>query len=136
MPDTVAGLTVLAVGTSLPEIVSGVIITRKGKGEMAISNSIGSNIFDILVCLGLPWFISTVIIDTNSYVKIYSTGLTYSVIILLSTIVALIFLTFWNKFILTVKVGIILFILWVIVTTVQCLFELDVFGKFSLPLCN
>jgi Ca2+/H+ antiporter len=36
IPDTVAGLTVLAAGTSLPEVVSSVIITRKGKGEMAV----------------------------------------------------------------------------------------------------
>jgi Ca2+/Na+ antiporter len=136
MPDTVAGLTLLAAGTSLPEIVSGIIVTRKGKGDMAISNSIGSNIFDILVCLALPWFISTVIIEPNSVVRIYSGGITYSTIILLSTIVALMVLIFLNKFILTKKLGIVLFILWVIVTTLTCLFELDVFGKYSLPYCS
>jgi Ca2+/Na+ antiporter len=103
---------------------------------MAISNSIGSNIFDILVCLALPWFISTVIIDTNSFVKIYSGGILYSVIILLSTVVALVVLVSGNKFIMTKKLGLILFILWIIVTVVQCLFELDIFGDFSLPLCS
>ena len=93
----------LAVGTGLPEIVSGIIVTRKGKGDMAISNSIGSNIFDILICLALPWFISTVKIDPNSFVKIYSGGLTYSVIILLSTVIALMVIVFASKFALTKK---------------------------------
>lgn len=51
------GLTFLAAGTSIPEAVSSVIVTKQGHGAMGISNSIGSNTFDILLCLGLPWFI-------------------------------------------------------------------------------
>lgn len=51
------GLTFLAAGTSVPEAVSSVIVTKQGHGAMGISNSIGSNTFDILLCLGLPWFI-------------------------------------------------------------------------------
>jgi Ca2+/Na+ antiporter len=135
IPDTVAGLTILAAGTSLPEIVTGVIVTRKGKGDMAISNSIGSNIFDILICLGLPWFISTVIIDPNSTVQIYSEGITYAAIILFSSIVGMLLFVWLNKFLLGKKFGIFLLILWLVVTVVTCLFELNVFGDFALPLC-
>jgi Ca2+/Na+ antiporter len=119
----------------VPEVVSGIIVTRKGKGDMAISNSIGSNIFDILICLGLPWFISTVIIDSNQPVKIYSGGIIYSAAILLSTVVVLIVSFMINKWKLNKLLGIIMIILWVIVTTITCLFELDVFGKFSIPYC-
>lgn len=64
--DSVMGLTFLAAGTSLPEAVSSVIVTAQGYGSMGISNSIGSNIFDILLCLGLPWFIKTLIVPTIS----------------------------------------------------------------------
>lgn len=53
------GLTFLAAGTSVPEAVSSVIVTNQGHGAMGISNSIGSNTFDILLCLGLPWFIKS-----------------------------------------------------------------------------
>lgn len=135
IPDTVAGLTVLAAGTSVPEVVSGIIVTRKGKGEMAISNSLGSNVFDILICLGLPWFISTVIVDTNSVVKIYSASLVYSASILLATVCVLIFCFVVNKWNLDKKLGVILFACWIVATVFSCLFELDIFGNFSIPLC-
>lgn len=58
------GLTFLAAGTSIPEAVSSVIVTAQGHGTMGISNSIGSNIFDILLCLGFPWLIKTLIAPT------------------------------------------------------------------------
>jgi len=47
------GITIVAVGTSLPEIVSSVIAAKRGHGEMAIGNIFGSNIFNILMVLGL-----------------------------------------------------------------------------------
>lgn len=53
------GLTFLAAGTSIPEAVSSVIVTNLGHGSMGISNSIASNTFDILLCLGLPWLIKS-----------------------------------------------------------------------------
>lgn len=43
----------------MPEAVSSVIVTNQGHGAMGISNSIGSNTFDILLCLGLPWFVKS-----------------------------------------------------------------------------
>jgi cation:H+ antiporter len=47
------GITIVAVGTSLPEIVSSIIAVKRGHGEMAIGNIFGSNIFNILMVLGL-----------------------------------------------------------------------------------
>ena len=60
IPSVVMGLTVLAAGTSVPDLLSSVIVARRGNGDMAVSSSIGSNIFDILVGLPLPWFLYTV----------------------------------------------------------------------------
>eukprot|EP00929_Paragymnodinium_shiwhaense_P058609 TRINITY_DN2935_c1_g1_i1.p1 TRINITY_DN2935_c1_g1~~TRINITY_DN2935_c1_g1_i1.p1 ORF type:complete len:764 (-),score=168.81 TRINITY_DN2935_c1_g1_i1:162-2453(-) len=51
----IAGVTVLAAGTSIPDLLSSYIVARKGEGDMAVSSSIGSNIFDITVGLPLPW---------------------------------------------------------------------------------
>ncbi|KAH7730886.1 sodium/potassium/calcium exchanger 1 isoform 2 [Aphelenchoides avenae] len=46
----VMGLTILAAGTSIPDLITSVIVARKGLGDMAVSSSIGSNLFDI--CIG------------------------------------------------------------------------------------
>lgn len=73
IPDSVMGLTFLAAGTSVPEAVSSVIVTSQGHGAMGISNSIGSNTFDILLCLGLPWFIKAYYfpaIEGNNWVSV------------------------------------------------------------------
>lgn len=43
-------------------------------GDMAVSNAVGSNVFDILICLGLPWFIQTAIIKPGSHVNVISKG--------------------------------------------------------------
>ena len=57
IPEAIIALTVLAVGTSVPDLFSSIIVAKQGRGDMAISNAIGSNIFDILVGLGLPFLI-------------------------------------------------------------------------------
>ncbi|WP_208349514.1 calcium/sodium antiporter [Pseudaestuariivita rosea] len=52
LPEAVIGLTIVAVGTSLPELVTSIIAARKGQGDVALGNVIGSNIFNILGILG------------------------------------------------------------------------------------
>ena len=54
IPDAVMGLTFLAAGTSVPDLLTSVIVARQGHGDMAVSSSIGSNIFDVLVGLPFP----------------------------------------------------------------------------------
>ena len=74
VPDTVMGLTFIAAGVSVPDALSGIAVVREGHGDMAVSNAIGSNVFDILVCLGLPWFLDTAIVNPDEYVKVTSKG--------------------------------------------------------------
>ena len=52
MTETLIGLTVVAIGTSLPELVTSIVAARKGETDMAVGNVIGSNIFNILFILG------------------------------------------------------------------------------------
>ncbi|GMH88344.1 hypothetical protein TrST_g13962 [Triparma strigata] len=59
IPPVVMGLTFLAAGTSVPDLLSSVIVAKQGHGDMAVSSSIGSNIFDILVGLPFPWLLYT-----------------------------------------------------------------------------
>jgi len=61
----IMGFTVLAAGTSIPDAVSSVAVAKQGEGDMAVSSSIGSNIFDILVGLPIPWTLK-ILIDYGS----------------------------------------------------------------------
>lgn len=74
IPDTVMGLTFVAAGVSVPDALSSIAVIKEGYGDMAVSNAVGSNVFDILVCLGLPWFIQTAIIAPGSHVNVISKG--------------------------------------------------------------
>merc|ERR1712050_71036 len=55
IPSEVSGITILAAGTSIPDLISSYIVARQGEGDMAVSSSIGSNIFDVTVGLPMPW---------------------------------------------------------------------------------
>ncbi|PKM91290.1 sodium:proton exchanger [Candidatus Falkowbacteria bacterium HGW-Falkowbacteria-1] len=85
VPAVIIGLTVLAAGTSIPDLISSMIVARQGRGGMAISNAIGSNIFDILIGLGLPWFIITV---GGKVIPVVTENLNSSIILLFATVLA------------------------------------------------
>merc|ERR1711953_1288716 len=59
IPDVVMGLTFLAAGTSVPDLITSVLVAKQGKGDMAVSSSVGSNIFDVTVGLPVPWLLWT-----------------------------------------------------------------------------
>lgn len=60
--DYIMGLTILAAGTSIPDALSSMYMAREGRGDMAISSSIGSNVFDILVGLPIPVIFKYVVV--------------------------------------------------------------------------
>ncbi|KAA8583063.1 hypothetical protein FQN60_015609, partial [Etheostoma spectabile] len=86
IPDVIMGITFLAAGTSVPDCIASLIVARQGLGDMAVSNTIGSNVFDILVGLGVPWAIQTMCVSYGSEVMINSRGLVYSVVLLLGSV--------------------------------------------------
>uniref|UniRef100_A0A674D4S9 Sodium/potassium/calcium exchanger 3-like n=1 Tax=Salmo trutta TaxID=8032 RepID=A0A674D4S9_SALTR len=86
IPDYIMGITFLAAGTSVPDCMASLIVARQGMGDMAVSNSIGSNIFDILLGLGFPWALRTLVVDNGSLVYINNKGLVYSVVLLLASV--------------------------------------------------
>lgn len=139
IPDSVMGITFLAAGTSVPEAVSSVIVSKQGHGSMGISNSIGSNTFDILLCLGLPWFIKATFLPTivdKHWVGINSAGIEYSAISLLSTLLLLYLTFFLNKFQLDKRVGRICLLMYAIFLILASLIELNVFFRVNLPTCG
>ena len=66
MTETLIGLTIVAIGTSLPELVTSAVAARKGETGMAIGNVIGSNIFNLLFILGISALIHPVSINMAS----------------------------------------------------------------------
>ena len=78
------GITVVAIGTSLPEIVSSIMAARRGHGEMAIGNIFGSNIFNILMVLGITSIIHPLNITEPIHPDLMiATGLTCLLLILM-----------------------------------------------------
>ncbi len=70
LSDAVIGITVIAIGTSLPELVTSVQAARKGKDDLAVGNIVGSNIFNIFWILGVSSFINPIIITEDLTVDI------------------------------------------------------------------
>ncbi|CAH2059625.1 unnamed protein product, partial [Iphiclides podalirius] len=136
IPDTVMGLTFVAAGVSVPDALSSLAVIKEGYGDMAVSNAVGSNVFDILVCLGLPWFIQTAIIQPGSHVNVISKGLIYSTLSLFSTVIFLVVATHANGWKLDRKYGVVLMIWYLLFITLASLYELNVFGNIHLPDCE
>ncbi len=115
IPEIVIALTVLAVGTSVPDMVSSVIVAKQGRAGMAVSNAIGSNIFDIFIGLGLPWFVNILIV--KEVIEFNIIGLDVSVGLLFASVLLILFFLIWKKWRLTQNLGftlILLYILYVI----------------------
>jgi len=67
VPDVVIALTLLAVGTSLPELAASVVATRRGHAELAIGNVVGSNIFNLLLVGGVTAMVRPIPVPSGGY---------------------------------------------------------------------
>ncbi len=112
IPEGIIALTVLAIGTSVPDLFSSMIVAKQGRGDMAVSNAIGSNIFDILVGLGLPFAIYMLI--HGGKVGAGDNNLIYSTLILFSSVILLFFILIFSKWKVGKVTGIFLVLLYVI----------------------
>lgn len=78
--DAVIGLTIVAGGTSMPELATSVVAARKGQGAIAIGNVIGSNVFNVLMILGITGLIHPLPIEGITHVDL--SILTFSILLL------------------------------------------------------
>ncbi len=67
MSETLVGLTICAIGTSLPELVTSIVAAKKGESDMAIGNVVGSNIFNVVCILGISGLISPITLDAVAF---------------------------------------------------------------------
>ena len=108
---TIIALTVLAAGTSIPDLFSSVIVAKQGRGDMAVSNAVGSNIFDILFGLGFPWIL-LFIVKGESSIPVGRDNLLSSIFLLLATVVAILFILITRNWTIGRKAGILLVLLY------------------------
>ncbi|GLQ71338.1 calcium/sodium antiporter [Vibrio penaeicida] len=66
MSDLVIGLTIIAIGTSLPELAASLAGVMKGEDDMAVGNIIGSNVFNILAVMGIPGILNPSILNEHA----------------------------------------------------------------------
>jgi len=103
----IMGCTILAAGTSVPDAIGSLIVAKNGQGDMAVSNAIGSNVFDILLGLGIPWMLNGLIYGTRLHVD--AENLVPLSLILIGTLFGVYFTALSTGFHLTKPVGIIFF---------------------------
>ncbi len=112
IPEAIIGLTVLAIGTSIPDLFSSLIVARQGRTNMAVSNAIGSNIFDILIGLGVPFIVYMLI--NGGTIAAGNGSLTYSVILLNGSVILLLALLLLSRWFLGKRIGWFLILLYTV----------------------
>ncbi len=90
IPPVIVALTLLAAGTSAPDLMASLDVARAGRGGMAVANAVGSNTFDLLVGLALPWTIALSLLGLGA-VDVGADDLWASIGILVATTLVL----FW-----------------------------------------
>lgn len=91
IPELIVGLTIVALGTSAPEIMTSLVAAVKGKPTLAVGNAFGSNIFNILLVLGLSSAI------TSSGLEIASEAVRIDLPIMIAAAVACLMIVVWDR---------------------------------------
>ncbi|XP_033106922.1 sodium/potassium/calcium exchanger 5-like, partial [Anneissia japonica] len=139
LSDNVMGFTFLAFGTSLPDLFGSIYVARDGYGDMAVANIIGSNIFEVLVCLGFLWFVR---IATNSNwepIEISSNSLILMSAGLFTTVIVIVVALWLKDWVLDRKLGLWSLATYVIFMTIVILYEQGLLGsiaEYPLPTCQ
>merc|ERR1719171_2780275 len=110
IPAELAAVTLLAGGTSVPDLLSSYVVALQGQGDMAVSSSIGSNIFDVTVGLPLPWLAYTIIKGKTVHVE--SPALGSSLVLLMLMLAAVIGVVIAMKWTMTKSLGGIMMVLY------------------------
>uniref|UniRef100_A0A8C8SSE6 Sodium/potassium/calcium exchanger 1 n=1 Tax=Pelusios castaneus TaxID=367368 RepID=A0A8C8SSE6_9SAUR len=120
--EEIMGLTILAAGTSIPDLITSVIVARKGLGDMAVSSSVGSNIFDITVGLPVPWFLYSVF-NGLSAVAVSSNGLFCAIVLLFLMLLFVIISIALSKWKMNKLLGLTMFALYFVFLIVSVMLE-------------
>ncbi|XP_071333745.1 sodium/potassium/calcium exchanger 2-like isoform X2 [Trachinotus anak] len=120
--EEIMGLTILAAGTSIPDLITSVIVARKGLGDMAVSSSVGSNIFDITVGLPFPWLLWS-FFNGLKPVQVSSNGLFCAIVLLFLMLLFVIISIAACKWRMSKLLGFIMFMLYFVFLVVSVMLE-------------
>ncbi|KAF4118974.1 sodium/potassium/calcium exchanger 2-like isoform X2 [Onychostoma macrolepis] len=120
--EEIMGLTILAAGTSIPDLITSVIVARKGLGDMAVSSSVGSNIFDITVGLPFPWLLFSIVNDMTP-VTVSSNGLFCAIVLLFLMLLFVIISIAVCKWKMSKLLGFFMFLLYFVFLVVSVMLE-------------
>ncbi|XP_073699083.1 sodium/potassium/calcium exchanger 2-like [Garra rufa] len=120
--EEIMGLTILAAGTSIPDLITSVIVARKGLGDMAVSSSVGSNIFDITVGLPFPWLLFSIANDLTP-VAVSSNGLFCAIVLLFLMLLFVIISIAVCKWKMSKLLGFFMFLLYFVFLVVSVMLE-------------
>ncbi|XP_055369523.1 sodium/potassium/calcium exchanger 2-like isoform X8 [Betta splendens] len=120
--EEIMGLTILAAGTSIPDLITSVIVARKGLGDMAVSSSVGSNIFDITVGLPFPWLLWSLFRGLEP-VTVSSNGLFCAIVLLFLMLLFVIISIAACKWRMSKLLGFIMFLLYFVFVVVSVMLE-------------
>lgn len=112
IPQLAMALVFLAAGTSIPDALGSIAVAKQGEGDMAVANALGSNVFDILIGLGVPWFIKTGLMGRKVEFIGKWDELRYDIVVLVAVLVLFVGCLLANKWFLTRKMGIVLLVLY------------------------
>ncbi|XP_063848193.1 sodium/potassium/calcium exchanger Nckx30C-like isoform X4 [Scylla paramamosain] len=141
IPPEVMGLTILAAGTSVPDLITSVIVARKGFGDMAVSSSVGSNLFDVTCGLPIPWLLFALgeVVknllngrdpgDINP-IEVKSEGMACSIMLLFGMLMFVIVAIACSKWKMNKGLGMTMFVLYFIFVMVSLFFEYDIIACF------
>ncbi|XP_067380438.1 sodium/potassium/calcium exchanger 2-like isoform X3 [Channa argus] len=120
--EEIMGLTILAAGTSIPDLITSVIVARKGLGDMAVSSSVGSNIFDITVGLPFPWLLWSLLNGLRP-VQVSSNGLFCAIVLLFLMLLFVIISIAACKWRMSKLLGFIMFMLYFVFLVLSVMLE-------------
>lgn len=110
IPETVAGMTILSWGTGIPELIASIVLIKKtAQADMAICNTIGSNVIDVSFCLSLPWIVKCFMNKAGGMkpeVEIQSSALPWTSVTLLLSVILLLLVFKLHDWTLDARVGI------------------------------
>lgn len=123
--EVIIWLTVLAAWTSVPDLISSLIVAKQWRGDMAVANAFWSNIFDIWICLGLPWIMYLAYSwKSLTSISVESSDLIFSI----GTLLAIVVLVLWvflvtkfriNKYVWYIFISTyILYVSWAVITSI------------------
>lgn len=107
IPPLAMALVFLAAGTSIPDALGSIAVAKQGEGDMAIANALGSNVFDILIGLGVPWTIKTAMGKEVSFIGKWD-ELIYDIWVLVFVLILFVGCLAVHKWYLTRRVGVLL----------------------------